>query len=122
MTTVWIKLYIGDVPERKLCKLNNVPRTADIYDTMTLVKENNKNSLDHCDARNLEVFPPNTSTEQSFSEQTSIREDTKLKDLIDELKEKTPPVSIDYDHPLIVVAPAPPQQQSRQQHQQQQQV
>ena len=96
MTTVWIKLYIGDVPERKLCKLNNVPRTADIYDIMTRVKENNKNSLDHCDARNLEVFAPNTSTEQSFSEKTSIREDKKLEELISEFQNKNSGVSIGY--------------------------
>lgn len=51
-------------------------------------------------------------TERPFSEQTPIRGDKILKQLIDELGRKNPPVSIGFDHPLIVVTPDPKKQLS----------
>ena len=56
----------------------------------------------------LHIFPftpPGTTS--PLSEQTPIRGDKKLADLIDELERDSQSVSIDYDHPLVVVAPAP---------------
>ena len=64
-------------------------------------------ALNHCDAAKIFVYPPETTP--PFSEQNSIRGDKILKELIDELGNKNPRVSIGYDHPLIVVAPQPQQ-------------
>ena len=65
--------------------------------------------IDYAPVDEIYIYPPDT--KPPFSQNKSIRADKQVLELIDELKAKTPLVSIDYDHPLIVVAPAQKQQQ-----------
>ena len=107
---VWVQLYyqgkdepVGDpIPIEK----SEIPHGGIIAGLVKrAAKEELKKELDHAGFTEIFVFSPDT--KPPFSEHTPIRGDKILKELIGELGNKNPRVSIGYDHPLIVVAPAP---------------
>ena len=111
MSSVWVLLYY-DGQNASKGQPTSVKKPKDVEESewnidalKEAVKEKMAEELMHCSAAALVVYTADT--ERPFSEPTSIRADKLLKDLIDELGKKNPRVSIDYDHPLIVVAPAP---------------
>ena len=103
--TVWVQLYIGEKKKSGRVFSLEVNSNSIVDDLMKAVYQAKDKSLVHCNAADLLVYAPDTPP--PFSEQTSIRGDKILKELIDELGNKNPRMSICYDHPLIVVAPAP---------------
>ncbi|KAG7351450.1 HNH endonuclease [Nitzschia inconspicua] len=110
-SSVWVQLFYEDErkgsPEQIYRSDLREGRDWNVASLKVLVKDKLKELLDHAGLTELFVYPPDI--EQPFSEQTSIRGDKIVKELIDEFGNKNPPLSIDYDHPLILVAPAPPQ-------------
>ncbi|KAG7361853.1 hypothetical protein IV203_036954 [Nitzschia inconspicua] len=103
---VWIQLYYKEKeePEGRIFKSKPVPDDMDAL--AKEVKEERRNALSHCDAADLSVYSPGT--KPPFAQGNSIKPGKKIAELIEELKDETPPTSD--DHPLVVVAP-PPQQQ-----------
>ena len=108
-SSVWVQLYHEgkDEPKGRPVEIQPIPRNIDAL--IEAAKAKLKPKIDYAPVDEISVFSPDT--KPPFSEQTFIRGDKILKELIDELGNKTPPVSIDYDHALMVVAPDPPQQQ-----------
>ena len=104
-SSVWVQLYYKGNNEPTGQPFKIKPAPEDIADLAETVKDKMAEELTHCSAAKLVVYSPDT--KPPFSEHTFIRGDKILKDLIGELGNKTPLVSIDYDHPLIVLAPAP---------------
>jgi len=102
-SSVWVQLYYKGEDEPKGQPVKIKPAPEDIADLKAVVLP----KLDPTELAEIFVYPPDT--EPPFSEQTFIRGDKILKELIEDLGNKNPRVSIGYDHPLIVVAPAPPQ-------------
>ncbi|KAG7355452.1 hypothetical protein IV203_000138 [Nitzschia inconspicua] len=103
---VWVQLYYNEKeePEGRVFKIKPVPDDVDAL--AKEVKEERRNTLSHCDAADLSAFSPGT--KPPFAQRNSLKPGKKLEELIEELKDETPPTSD--DHPLVVVAP-PPQQQ-----------
>ena len=101
---VWVQLYYEskDEPEGNPIKLRPIPE--DVADLAKEVKKEMGVALNHCDAAKLVVYPPKSSGDR----EKKYKPGKKLEEVIDELKNTTPPTSD--DHPLIVVAPAPQQQ------------
>ena len=98
-SSVWVQLYYeGKGEVGKPIKIRPIPE-----DVADLAKEAKKELELDAGLNLIYVYPPGT--KPPFSEQTSIRGDKLLKELIEELGNKNPRVSIGYDHPLIVVAP-----------------
>jgi HNH endonuclease len=109
---VWVQLYVGEAKSGDALRLK-IEANQEIEDLKKAAYDAKDKSLGHCNAADLLVYAPDT--ERPFSEQTSIRGDRILKELINELGNKNPQVFIGYDHPLIAVAPAPPPAQKQQQ-------
>ena len=109
--SVWVQLYYKEKEEPK-GRPTSVKKPKDVeeseWNVDALIEEAKKNKLkeelDHAGYTEIFVYPPGT--KPPFSEQTCIKPGKKLAELIEELKDETPPTSD--DHPLIVVAP--PQQ------------
>ena len=105
--TVWVQLYYkGEETndnDRDPVEIIPIPRNIGALKAAVLPE------LGPALLGEVKVYAPDT--ERPFSEQTSIRGDKILKELIDELGNKNPQVFIGYDHPLIVVAPSPNEQQ-----------
>ncbi|KAG7355435.1 hypothetical protein IV203_000121 [Nitzschia inconspicua] len=103
---VWVQLYYNEKeePEGRVFKIKPVPDDVDAL--AKEVKEERRNTLSHCDAADLSAFSPGT--KPPFAQGNSLKPGKKLEELIEELKDETPPTSD--DHPLVVMAP-PPQQQ-----------
>jgi len=104
-SSVWVQLYYEGKENPRGEPVEIKPPPGNVNDLKKAVKTELKPKLEHAPVDEISVFSPDT--KPPFSEQTFIRGDKTLKDLIDELGNKTPLVSIDYDHPLIVLAPAP---------------
>jgi len=104
-SSVWVQLYYEgeDEPKRQPVKIKPAPE--DIADLAKEVKKESAVALSHCDAADLAVYPPDT--KPPFSQANSIRPGKKLSELIEALKDTTPPTSD--DHPLVAVAPDPKQ-------------
>ncbi|KAG7357625.1 hypothetical protein IV203_002318 [Nitzschia inconspicua] len=102
---VWVQLYYKEKeePEGRVFKTKPVPDDVDAL--AKEVKEERRNTLSHCDATDLSVYSPGT--KPPFAQGNSIKPGKKLEELIEELKDETPPTSD--DHPLVVVAPSPRQ-------------
>ena len=112
MSSVWIQLYYEgkDEPVGNPIFIKTASLDPPVIAALAKeVKVERPNALSHCDAADLSVCSPGTT---SFSEENSMKPGRKLADIIEELKDTTPPTSD--DHPLTVVAP-PPQQQPQQQ-------
>ncbi|KAG7372997.1 hypothetical protein IV203_033721 [Nitzschia inconspicua] len=107
--SVWAQLYYKGKYEPKGQPVEIEPIPKNVASLRVLVKDKMAEALTHCTASELFVFSPES--KPPFSEQISIRGDKMVKELIDECGNKNPPLSIGYDHPLILVAPDPPQQQ-----------
>ena len=109
MSSVWVQLFYKgkDEPEGQPIPIeaSEIKYGGIIAGLKEAVKDKMAEELTHCSAAKLVIYSPETTP--PFSEQTSIRGDKILKELIDELGNKNPRMSICYDHPLIVVAPAP---------------
>ena len=115
-TPVWIQLYYeGDdnpMGDSVPLALEKVP-FGNIGGLIKATKEELKKELDHAGHTEMVVYPPGT--QPRLAQGNSIKPGKKLAELIEELKDETPPTSDDY--PLIVVAPAPaphPQGQGKQ--------
>ncbi len=102
MSSVWVQLFYKGKNEPEGHPVEIIPIPRNIGALIEAVKT--KLELD---ARLNLIFACPPGTTPPFSEQTSIRGDKILKELIDELGNKNPRMSICYDHPLILVAPAP---------------
>ncbi|KAG7340341.1 hypothetical protein IV203_023884 [Nitzschia inconspicua] len=107
--SVWVQLYYKGKYEPKGQPVEIEPIPKNVASLSELVKDKVAEALTHCTASELFVYTPES--KPPFSEQISIRGDKMVKELIDECENKNPPLSIGYDHPLILVAPDPPQQQ-----------
>ncbi|KAG7336767.1 hypothetical protein IV203_033679 [Nitzschia inconspicua] len=107
--SVWVQLYYKGKYEPKGRPVEIEPIPKNVASLSELVKDKLKKELDHAGLTEIFVFSPES--KPPFSEQISIRGDKMVKELIDEYGNKNPPLSIGYDHPLIVVAPDPKQQQ-----------
>ena len=70
-----------------------------------VLKDKLAEELMHCSAARLVVYPPKS---LSSGDKNKYKPGKKLEEVIEELKNTTPPIFD--DHPLIVVAPAPQQQ------------
>ena len=107
MSSVWVQLHNEgkDEPEGRPVEIEPIPKNVGAL--AKEVKKDMAEELTHCSAAEIVVYFPDN--ERPLSERTPIRGDKTLKELIGELGNKNPGVSIDYDHPLIVVAPAPKQ-------------
>ena len=105
-SSVWVQLYYKgkDEPEGDPIQISPAPDTH-VADLKGLVHPRKSKSLQHCDFDDLIVFPP-----KSFRDKKKYNPGRKLKEIVDELKDASPPTS-DH-HPLIVVAPAPKKQPS----------
>ena len=108
MSFVWVQLYYEyeervEIQENRVdIEIAEIPN-GNISGLARRLKENHmKNDLSHCDRGRIRVYPP-----KSSGDENKYKSGKKLKEVIDELKNTTPPTSD--DHPLIVVAPAPPQ-------------
>ena len=107
-TSVWVHLYYEgkDKPNGDPVRIyqSDVPRDRvwDIGTLKGLVHARKSKSLEHCDPDDLTVYPPKTCANCN-----SYKPGKKLSEVIDELKNRTPPTFDDY--PLVAVAPAPPQ-------------
>jgi hypothetical protein len=99
--SVWVQLYYKgeETNDRDPVKIIPIPRNIGALKAAVLPE------LGPALLGEVKVYAPDTP--RPFSEQTSIRGDKILKELIDELGNKDPQVFICYDHPLIVVAPPP---------------
>ncbi|KAG7340286.1 hypothetical protein IV203_023829 [Nitzschia inconspicua] len=95
-SSVWVQLfYKGKCePKGQPVEIEPIPKNVGALKAVVLPK---------LDPTEIFVYPPDT--EQPFSDQTAIRGDKIVEELIDEFGNKNPPLSIGYDHPLIVVAP-----------------
>ena len=102
---VWAQLYYQGKDKAVGNPFEIRPTPEDVADLAEAVKDKRAVALKHCASAYLSVYSPGTTS--PLSEQTPIRGDKKLADLIDELERDSQSVSIDYDHPLVVVAPAP---------------
>ncbi|KAG7340289.1 HNH endonuclease [Nitzschia inconspicua] len=102
-SSVWVQIYYKGKYEQKgqPVEIEPIPKNVGALKAIVLPK------LDPTELAEIFVYPPDT--EPPFSDQTAIRGDKIVEELIDEFGNKNPPLSIGYDHPLIVVAPAPPQ-------------
>ena len=101
-TSVWVQLYIGSTQQGNVFEVDPTPKNISaLKDAVKLKKQP---ELDYLAADRLSVYPPGTTP--PFSEENSMKPGRKLADLIEEMKDATPPTSDDY--PLIVVAPPPP--------------
>ena len=105
MSFVWVQLYYEgkDGPEGQPVEIE--PITRNVGALKEAAKAKLKKELDHAGLTEITVYPPGTT---SFTKPNSIKPGKKLEEVIDELKDTTPPTSDDY--PLIVVAPTPQQQ------------
>ena len=105
---VWVQLYYEgkDKPKGSSIKIRPIPE--DVADLARRLKENDlKNKLGHCDVDEIDIYPPKSSLDR----EKQYKPGKKLEEVIDELKNTTPPTS--EDHPLIVVAPAPEQKPAK---------
>ncbi|KAG7372872.1 HNH endonuclease [Nitzschia inconspicua] len=102
-SSVWVQIYYKGKyePKGQPVEIEPIPKNVGALKAIVLPK------LDPTELAEIFVYPPDT--EPPFSDQTAIRGDKIVEELIDEFGNKNPPLSIGYDHPLIVVAPAPPQ-------------
>ena len=107
--SVWVRLYYKR-EERVEMQDNRIDiGIAEISNgnisglTRRLKEVDMENDLSHCDRGRIHVYRPGTAP--PYSEANSIPPGEKLVDLIEELKNTSPPTSD--GHPLIVVAPAP---------------
>ena len=100
-SSVWVQLYYKgeETNDRDPVEIIPIPRNIGALKAAVLPE------LGPALLGEVKVYAPDT--QRPFSGQTSIRGDKILKELIDELGNKNPRMSICYDHPLIVVAPAP---------------
>ena len=111
MSSVWVQLYYEDKDKGKVephgrpVEIEPIPKNINALAKATkkeLLKE-----LDHAGLTEIFVYPP-----KSSGDENKYKSGKKLSEVIDELKNTTPPTS-DY-HPLIVVAPDPLQQPQQQ--------
>jgi hypothetical protein len=96
---VWVQLYYKgkDEPEGNPVKIRPIPE--DVANLAETVKD--KLELD-ARLNLIFVYPP-----KSSGDENKYKSGKKLEEVIDELKNTTPPTSD--DHPLVVVAPDPKQ-------------
>ena len=105
---VWCQLYFrgeGD-PGAQPIKIKDLQGDTDISDLKERIYAKKDKKLGHCNADDLLVYRPGT--DLMANPDSCIRPDKPLSELLDELKDQTPPTSA--QHPLMVVAEAPPQQ------------
>ncbi|KAG7372884.1 hypothetical protein IV203_033608 [Nitzschia inconspicua] len=110
-SSIWVQLFYEDKRKGNPAQIYKSDlregRDWNVASLSELVKDKLKKELDHAGLTEIFVYPPDT--EPPFSDQTAIRGDKIVEELIDEFGNKNPPLSIGYDHPLIVVAPDPKQ-------------
>jgi hypothetical protein len=100
---VWVQLYYEEQGKAgNPIKIRPIPE--DVADLAEAVKDKMAEELMHCSPARLDVYPPKSSGDR----EKQYGPDKEMKEVIRELKKKTPPTS--GKHPLIVVAPPPPQQ------------
>ena len=107
---IWVQLYFKGEdghcrPDGQCFKIRR-PLPRNIDQLKSRVYEKVENSLKHCSGHTLLIYPPGT--DLMANPDSCIRPGKPLSELLDELKDQTPPTSA--EHPLMVVAPAPPQQ------------
>jgi len=104
-SSVWVQLYYEDIKKGRPTSVRKPTEVKEsdwnIDALVDAVKDKLSPDIDHASPSRVFVYPPDT--KPPFLQANSIRPGKKLSELIEELKDTTPPTSD--DHPLIVVAP-----------------
>ena len=102
-SSVWFQLVIGKEKQGQPGRIKPLPKN--IGDLATKVYEEYPDSLQHCDAADLKVYPPSTILTGDGPDQDPYCSDKSLLELLDEFPDLTPkPFQSDYN-PCIIVAP-----------------
>ena len=101
-SSVWVKLYIKDqeTRENSPVEIKPIPEGFNINDLAKAVKETLHPKVEYASLDEILVYPPGTTVTAAVADGDHYKPGKTLAVLISEA-----PIALDYDNPLIVVAP-----------------